>query len=130
MRVNAAEGITSNQPLIADCRPLMLGRAPSTWWNLRALQLLYHAKTEREAEIQPHGMSDNLGREPIPGWPHLPRPLLSVAGFSVVSFEPLELRHHYAARRDQYIPVRGRVGGQPEHFTETRARDFLLAGVF
>ena len=67
MRVNAAEGITSNQPLIADCRPLMLGRAPSTWWNLRALQLLYHAKTEREAEIQPHGRSDDLGREPIPG---------------------------------------------------------------
>jgi len=26
MRVNAAKGITSNQPLIADCRPLMLGR--------------------------------------------------------------------------------------------------------
>src|SRR5215472_11959993 len=43
MRVNAAKGITSNQPLIADCRPLMLGRqeadldlAPSTWWT-RAL---------------------------------------------------------------------------------------------
>src|SRR5215467_5296214 len=26
MRVNAAKGITSNQPLIAGCRPLMLGR--------------------------------------------------------------------------------------------------------
>ena len=26
MRVNATKGITSNQPLIAGCRPLMLGR--------------------------------------------------------------------------------------------------------
>ena len=26
MRVNAAKGITSNQPRIADCRPLILGR--------------------------------------------------------------------------------------------------------
>jgi hypothetical protein len=39
-------------------------------------QLLHHAQPEREAEIQPHGMSDDLGREPIPsvagasGWPH------------------------------------------------------------
>src|SRR5262252_10732874 len=33
----------------------------------RGQQLLHHAKTEREAEIQPHGMSDDLGREPIPG---------------------------------------------------------------
>ena len=33
----------------------------------RGQQLLHHAKTEREAKIQPHGMSDDLGREPIPG---------------------------------------------------------------
>ena len=26
MRVNATKGITTNQPLIAGCRPLMLGR--------------------------------------------------------------------------------------------------------
>src|SRR6516162_11044135 len=30
-------------------------------------QLLHHAKTEREAEIQPHGMTDDLDREPVPG---------------------------------------------------------------
>jgi hypothetical protein len=30
-------------------------------------QLLRHAQPEREAEIQPHGMADDLGREPIPG---------------------------------------------------------------
>src|SRR5215472_15456971 len=30
-------------------------------------QLLDHAQPEREAEIQPHGMADDLGREPIPG---------------------------------------------------------------
>ena len=30
-------------------------------------QLLHHAKTEREAEIQPYGMADDLGGEPIPG---------------------------------------------------------------
>src|SRR5262249_40462457 len=29
-------------------------------------RLLHHAQTEREAEIQPHGMADDLGREPIP----------------------------------------------------------------
>jgi hypothetical protein len=57
------------------------------------------------------------------------RPSLSVARIPVVSFEPLELRHHHAARRDQYIPVCGRVGAQPEPITETRARDFLLASV-
>src|SRR5215471_12407604 len=33
----------------------------------RGQQLLHHAKTEREAEIQPHGMSDDLGREAISG---------------------------------------------------------------
>src|SRR6516225_1876067 len=31
------------------------------------LQLLHHAKSEREAEIQPHGMTDDLDREPVPG---------------------------------------------------------------
>ena len=30
-------------------------------------QLLHHAKTEREAKIQPHGMADDLGGEPMPG---------------------------------------------------------------
>jgi hypothetical protein len=30
-------------------------------------QLLHHAQPERKAEIQPHGMADDLGREPIPG---------------------------------------------------------------
>src|SRR5258708_34500096 len=30
-------------------------------------QLLHHAQTKREAEIQPHGMADDFGREPIPG---------------------------------------------------------------
>src|SRR3984893_13355006 len=30
-------------------------------------QLLHHAETKREAEIQPHGMADNLGGEPISG---------------------------------------------------------------
>src|SRR5215471_1609969 len=30
-------------------------------------QLLNHAKPERETEIQPDGMADDLGREPIPG---------------------------------------------------------------
>jgi hypothetical protein len=29
-------------------------------------QLLHHAETKREAEMQPHGMADNLGPEPIP----------------------------------------------------------------
>src|SRR5215472_19375812 len=33
----------------------------------RGQQLLHHAKTERKAEIQPHGMCDDLGREPISG---------------------------------------------------------------
>src|SRR5215472_18350508 len=33
----------------------------------RGEQLLHHAKTERKAEIQPHGMSDDLGREAISG---------------------------------------------------------------
>ena len=33
----------------------------------RGQQFLHHAKTEREAKIQPHGMPDDLGREPIPG---------------------------------------------------------------
>src|SRR5215472_14133178 len=33
----------------------------------RGQQLLHHAKTEREAEIQPHGMPDDFGWEPIPG---------------------------------------------------------------
>src|ERR1700757_5269377 len=33
----------------------------------RGQQLLHHAKTEREAEIQPHRMTDDLGREPISG---------------------------------------------------------------
>ena len=56
------------------------------------------------------------------------RPLLGVARFPVASFEPLELRYHRAARRDQYIPVCHRVGAQPEPITETCTRDFLLAG--
>src|SRR5437763_8017130 len=30
-------------------------------------QLLHHAQPEREAEIQPDGMADDLGREAIPG---------------------------------------------------------------
>src|SRR5215510_891185 len=30
-------------------------------------QLLNHAKPERGTEIQPDGMADDLGREPIPG---------------------------------------------------------------
>src|SRR6266478_8976233 len=30
-------------------------------------QLLYHAKTKREAEIKPYGMADDLGRKPITG---------------------------------------------------------------
>ena len=30
-------------------------------------QLLDHEKTEREAEIYPQGMADDLGREPISG---------------------------------------------------------------
>src|SRR5215813_5774758 len=30
-------------------------------------QLLNHAKPERETEIQPDGIADDLGREPIPG---------------------------------------------------------------
>ena len=30
-------------------------------------QFLHHAETKWEAEIQPHGMADNLGREPISG---------------------------------------------------------------
>ena len=30
-------------------------------------QLLNHAETKREAEIQPYGMADNLGRKPIAG---------------------------------------------------------------
>src|ERR1700730_1667324 len=29
-------------------------------------QFLHHAQTEWEAEIQPHGMADDLGREPVP----------------------------------------------------------------
>ena len=32
-------------------------------------QLLHHAETKREAEMQPHGMADNLRREPIAGIP-------------------------------------------------------------
>src|ERR1700730_8910542 len=30
-------------------------------------QFLHHAETKQEAEIQPHGMADNLRREPISG---------------------------------------------------------------
>jgi hypothetical protein len=30
-------------------------------------QLLHHAEAEREAEIQPDAVADDLGREPIPG---------------------------------------------------------------
>src|SRR6516162_2945437 len=30
-------------------------------------QLLHHAKAEREAEVQPHGMTDDVDREPVPG---------------------------------------------------------------
>jgi hypothetical protein len=47
-------------------------------------QLLRHAQPEREAEIQPHGMADDLGREPIPGvagasgWPHPTRLLTPI----------------------------------------------------
>src|SRR5215472_16089570 len=33
----------------------------------RGQQLLHHAKTEREAEIQPNGITDDLGREAISG---------------------------------------------------------------
>src|SRR5215475_7873990 len=33
----------------------------------RGEQLVHHAKTERKAEIQPHGMSDDLDREAISG---------------------------------------------------------------
>src|ERR1700730_18484922 len=29
-------------------------------------QFLHHAQTEWEAEIQPHGMAHDLGREPVP----------------------------------------------------------------
>src|SRR6476620_7921787 len=32
----------------------------------RGQQLLHHAQTEWEAEIQPHGMADDLGRELLP----------------------------------------------------------------
>lgn len=32
----------------------------------RGQQLLHHAQPERKAEIEPHGMADNLGWEPIP----------------------------------------------------------------
>jgi hypothetical protein len=30
-------------------------------------QLLHHAETKREAEIEPYGVADNLGRKPIAG---------------------------------------------------------------
>jgi hypothetical protein len=30
-------------------------------------QLLYHTQPEREAEIQPDGVADDLGGEPVPG---------------------------------------------------------------
>src|SRR4029077_8910672 len=30
-------------------------------------QLLHHAQPERKAEIEPHGVADDLGWEPIPG---------------------------------------------------------------
>src|SRR6478672_1869276 len=33
----------------------------------RGQQLLHHAKPEREAEVEPDGMADDLGREAIPG---------------------------------------------------------------
>ena len=33
----------------------------------RGQQLLHHAQPEREAEIEPDGMADDLGREAIPG---------------------------------------------------------------
>jgi len=33
----------------------------------RGQQLVHHAKTEREAEIQPNRITDDLGREPISG---------------------------------------------------------------
>jgi hypothetical protein len=47
-------------------------------------QLLHHAEIKREAEIEPYGMADNLGRKPI-------------AGIAEAS----ERRHHHgvAARR-------------------------------
>src|SRR5258708_5914634 len=32
----------------------------------RGQQFLHHAQTEWETEIQPHGMADDLGREPVP----------------------------------------------------------------
>ena len=33
----------------------------------RGQQLLHHAQPEREAEVEPDGMADDLGREAIPG---------------------------------------------------------------
>jgi hypothetical protein len=32
----------------------------------RGQQLLHHPEAKREAEIQPHGIADDLGREPVP----------------------------------------------------------------
>src|SRR5271169_4365496 len=50
----------------------------------RGQQLLHHAEAKREAEIQPDGMADDLGGEPIPGvasatrCPHLTRLLAPI----------------------------------------------------
>src|SRR3981081_2595784 len=47
-------------------------------------QLLPHAQPERKAEISPHSMTDDLGREPIPGvagatgYPHPTRLLIPI----------------------------------------------------
>jgi len=74
-------------------------------------QLLHHAETEQEAEIQPHGMADDLGREPIPG----------VAGTS-------ECRHPNRLltsmpRRKRAWPRGSQVDGAAAIDTEVRGRN-------
>ena len=54
------------EPLAEFARPLPHGFVADDDAT-RGQQLLHHAQPERETEVQPDGMADDLGREAIPG---------------------------------------------------------------
>jgi len=60
------EGIVDSELLAEFARPLP-HRFVANDDAAGRQQFLYHTQPEREPEIQPHGMADNLGGEPITG---------------------------------------------------------------
>jgi hypothetical protein len=56
-------------------------------------------------------------------------PLLVHAGLLMMSLEPLELRDHHLARRDQHVAILVRRGARPEDFGEAGVRNSFVGRI-